>query len=183
MPSGPRPIAPPRGRPITSRLLNQVVDALAQRIMLPDGGQVRRVANNLVIRQAEPRKIGGRGFTALIAAAAPLAGASNRWTYGWQEGRTRGDGFEILAGGRSGTVGTNYALNLAELYHNSTYAWGVDTTGADYPPGFAAKPVGGGGTGGGVVNPRVVWMHKLTDLDGSVRYWFEATGSHDGTCE
>jgi len=115
--------------------------------------------------------------------------APNRWKYAWQEVTMNGDVAVVLAGARSGTTSgvitetdLGYAVNLAEIGHTATYAWGVDVTATDYPARFAPKPVGGGGTDDThkyVVVTEMIWM---ADDNGVQRLYFYATGSHDGEC-
>lgn len=106
-------------------------------------------------------------------------GTSHRWKYEWTQVEWSGDTVATVSGGLSGTTGSNYAVNGAEAFHTSTYAWGVDVTGTDYPASFAAKPIGGGGTTGthkyDVVVP--AWLPP-----GTVAPRFSLMGSHDGNC-
>ncbi len=108
---------------------------------------------------------------------------SNQWKYAWTEVELSGNSTGDKTGGRSGTTTVDYALNLNEVNHTSIYAWGVDTNGDDYPEEFDARPIGGGGTSDTHKYDVVVLMKIVTDTNGDTRYVFEATGSHDGTCE
>jgi len=120
-------------------------------------------------------------FAAEITGSASLA--TNRWKYAWTEKEFDGDGLATLTGGRSGTTSTDYAVNIAETNHTSTYAWGVDTTGDDYPDGFVPQPVGGAGTSAAHAYNVPVWMREEIDLNGNRRFYFYAIGGHDGTCD
>lgn len=123
----------------------------------------------------------GKPILARITGNASLA--TNRWKYAWTEVRLDGDDVVDVTNGRSGTTETDYAINLAEIQHTSTYAWGVDITADDYPDGFAPRPVGGGGADDTHKTDEVVEIHQRTDANGDRKYYFRAIGSHDGSCE
>lgn len=120
-------------------------------------------------------------FLAKITGSASLA--TNRWKYAWTEQQLSGDLVTDKTNGRSGTTTTDYAINLAECYHTSTYAWTVDTTGTDYPAGFVPQPVGGGGASASHRYDVAVVMYQIPDVNGTKKYvFFAGAGGHDGTC-
>lgn len=168
----------------------------------------RVVRAMLAVERAELKKATHRGnrrnvfnpakaaqfFPALITGNAVLASASvavgggsvvtveYRWKYAWDEAEFSGDTATVKSGGRSGTTTTDYAVNMAEMFHTGTYSWGVDITSSDYPTGSRPRPIGGGGTANTHRYNVVVWMEQRTDVNGDVRYYFHASGSHDGAC-
>ena len=129
---------------------------------------------------------GLNAFPALITGNASLA--TNRWKYAFNEVLlTNTDTTRDLDGdyGRSGTTTSGYAINLAEMNHTSTYAWGIDTTGTDYPAGFAARPIGGAGANNDHKYDVAVIMYETLAFNGDGQrtvYFFDLMGSHDGTC-
>lgn len=146
----------------------------------PDGAVIRPVGS----RRGKTPVRDVTEFDAIITGSTSYA--TNRWAYAWSEAYDDGGELVVLSaseGGRSGTTSTDYALNTAEMFHTSTYAWGVDTTGTDYPAGFAPRPVGGGGTTSTHKYNVGVRMRQLTDPDGNTIYRFTGWGSHDGTCD
>ena len=123
----------------------------------------------------------GNKFLAKITGNASLA--TNRWKYAWSEVALGASDLDTsVTGGRSGTTSSDYAVNTHEMYHTSTYAWGVHLTGTDYPSGFAARPIGGGGTADTHRYNVVVEMSERVDSSGNIKYTFQSFGSHDGTC-
>jgi len=120
-------------------------------------------------------------FLAKLTGSASLA--TNRWKYAWTEVRRDADLVSAVTDGRSGTTTTDYAVNLAEMYHTATYAWGVDVTSDDYTAAaFVVQPVGGGGETAAHRYDVVVEMEQVTDTNGDIKYQFHAFGSHDGAC-
>lgn len=104
---------------------------------------------------------------------------TDRWYYTWTEVRLSSNTVTAVSGGRSGTQ----ALNLAEVFHDNGYAFGVDKNGLNYPGGFVPQPLGGAGTTATHQYDVVVPMHEVYDTDGEVRYvFFAGSGSHDGEC-
>jgi hypothetical protein len=125
---------------------------------------------------------GGGAFPAKITDS-ELLGSGPRRKYAWTELEFDGDDVPVKDGGRSGTTSTGYALNLAERFHTSQYAFGVDKDGGDYPAGMDERPIGGAGTSDTHKYDVPVWMREVTDVNGDKRYWFYSWGSHDGVCE
>lgn len=119
-------------------------------------------------------------FLAKITDSASLA--DSRFKYAWIESLMDGDLVANRVDGRSGTTGTNYAVNLAEMYHTAIFAWGVDLSGTDYPAGFGARPIGGAGDDDTHKYDVVVEMTQLIDKNGDKKYYFTLMGSHDGVC-
>lgn len=115
-------------------------------------------------------------FWAKITGSLAMDGASNRWQYAWSEQVRTATGWETPAGGRSGTTEEGFALNSVEANNDGAgvQGHGVDIDGADYPAGFALKPIRG---------EPVRRMWQEIDTDGNVCYSFEATNTDDGTCE
>ncbi len=148
----------------------------------------------LVVHDAESRARGAGGgpprerptipnekFLARITGSASLA--TNRWKYAWTEVLMTADLTTTRVGGRTGTTGTNYATNTAEMYHTSTYAWGVNTTNTNYQTAFDPMPIGGGGTSTTHKYDVVVEITQVIDTAGNKKYWFTLMGSHDGNCD
>ena len=131
-----------------------------------------------IVRLGAARRV---TFPAKITGNASLG--TNRWKYAWTEQEYVGDSVQNKPNGRSGTTGGDYAVNRLEMFHTSTYAWGVHTGGNDYPSGAAPRPVGGGGGDNTHKYDVVVEMEQVIDANGNTRYYFSATGSHDGTCD
>jgi hypothetical protein len=134
-------------------------------------------------KQRPQRQSRSSKIPAVITGSTAMSGESNRWKYAWSEIDPDGDGVSVKTDGRSGTTTDGYAVNLAEVYHTSTYAWGVDVTGTDYQSNFSAMPVGGGGTSTTHKYNVPVEITHWIDSEGVDRYYFFATGSHDGTCD
>lgn len=171
------------GPPNLVERLNELIDrANEMRTITGDGRYilVNHVGGNVGIRWNGPPIITGDEFDAVITGNASLA--TNRWKYAWSEVRRDGDVWSTFSEGRSGTTTTDYAVNMLEVYHTATYAWGVDVTGADYPAGMAPRPVGGGGAANTHRYNVVVRMRRVIDVSGVAKYQFSAPGSHDGTC-
>ena len=118
-------------------------------------------------------------FLAKITGSASLS--TNRWKYAWTEVTMSGDDVTDKTNGRSGTTSDGYAINLAEINHTSTYAFGIDTTSSDYP-NFEPRPIGGAGTDNTHKYDVIVEMTARPDGSGGVKYTFYSMGSHDGTC-
>lgn len=121
-------------------------------------------------------------FPAKITGSATL-GSGPRFKYAWSELEFDGDDVNVKSGGRAGTTSVDYALNMAEVFHTTQYAFGIDKDGADYPAGMAERPVGGAGDDNTHQYDVPVWMRAVTDVNGDTRYWFYSWGSHDGSCE
>ena len=120
-------------------------------------------------------------FLAEITGNASLA--TNRWKYAWREVILDGDDVATVTGGRSGTSSANYAINLIELKHTATYAWGVDITASGYAgTSFAPRPIGGGGADNSHRYNVTVPMLQSYDKNGDVKYAFSLMGTHDGSC-
>jgi hypothetical protein len=100
-------------------------------------------------------------------------GFAVQWKYKLDEVRFDGTGYEIVTGGRTCDGATDFALNAAELTHpGSDIIFGVDVTGADYPPGFKPIPLAG-----------VVRVRVERDKNGAKLRLFDRQGTHDGTCK
>jgi len=118
---------------------------------------------------------------------ASLGATGARWKYAWELITLDGDDDSLITGdlARSGTTGSDYALNITEL-NNVTQGTGtqgnsVDDSGADYPSSFSIKPVGGGS--GGTPDIQVpVFMRVQRDVNGNRRYVFEYQNADDGSC-
>ena len=113
---------------------------------------------------------------AKITGSSLISGESWRWKYAWSEYTLSGDTFAAKSGGLSGTYArsaTTYALNTAEAFNSASFASpGVDLTGADYPPGFEPQPI----------TDAIVLMFLIRDSTNKLRYLFNMTNAHDGTC-
>lgn len=144
--------------------------------------QVEGTSANTVPGAAFRPPIPAETFLAKITGNASLA--TNRWKYAWTEVLMTADLVTTRVGGRSGTTTTDYATNTAEMYHTSTYAWGVDVTGTDYDAtaSFAPRPIGGGGTADTHRYDVIVEITQVIDTAGNKKYWFTMMGSHDGAC-
>lgn len=164
LPTGQRPVVL---SPATARKLSQIISDY-------DRGLLKhRTQRPSRTRPAAP-------ILAKITGSASLA--TNRWKYAWTEVQIDGDSVTNRPNGRSGTTTTDYAINLAEMFHTVRYAWGVDMDGADYPDGAIAQPIGGGGATAAHRYDVVVWIWAITDTNGDRKFVFSAQGSHDGSC-
>lgn len=143
---------------------------------VPDGGGLPRRG---ILNPVPAEK-----FLAKITGNAALAATDFRWKYAWTEVLMTADLVTTRVGGRTGTTTTDYATNTAEMYHTSTYAWGVDITGTDYDAttSFAPRPIGGGGAADTHRYDVVVELTQVIDTAGNKKYWFTLMGSHDGAC-
>ena len=160
----------------------------------PSDATITRIRRSVRFTEQFPRSLigpslrarGGRALTpflARITGNAAISGADYRWKYAWTEVEIDGDDVSDVADGRSGTTGADYAINLEEINHTSTYAWGVDVTADDYPGGFAPRPVGGGGSDDTHRYDRIVEMvPRVNTATGDIKYTFRAFGGHDGAC-
>lgn len=115
-----------------------------------------------------------------------IAGANYRWKYNITMVEitpvfTSGVLSDITVADVSPTA-QGIAVNLAEWTHSSTVAFGVNTSLADYPAGFAPRPVGASGASDTHVTDEIVQVYKMTGSAGEVGYWFNKHWSHDGTC-
>ena len=153
--------------------------------------ETQRIVNGIRRVESMPlaRAPGARGegrmphiemFLAKITGNASLA--TNRFKYAWTEVLLNGDAVATRTGGRSGTTSAGYAINLAEIDNDSSYAAGVALGGTDYPAGFDVKPIGGGGTDATHRTDVVVPLFQITDINGTTKYVFSLQNSHDGTC-
>lgn len=96
------------------------------------------------------------------------------WRYDWETYEIKADGSTgVYAPTRSSASEGDRAYNLAEVDHNGVKVWGVVINAEPYPEGF--RPIS--------VLGRMVWMCEDQDSDGNRLYWFDAMGSHDGTCD
>ena len=166
------------------RILRAMRKAIGLRSDVSSHGPGGSTVSNYAKKKQYPMLSTGT-FLAKITGNASLT--DNRWKYAWTEVVLSADLIVDKTDGRSGTTTVDYALNLSEMYHTATYAWGVDVTGDDYPAGFGVRPVGGGGAATThrydvIVEMRVV-TDTATDADPTTRYVFSAMGSHDGTCD
>lgn len=147
-------------------------------------GAAQRLANAIRAIEGAPRDTagqpsgrlggGGREFWAEIGDSASIS--DNRWKYAWVEQRRTATGFEELPDGRSGTTTTGYAINAAEA-NNATggiQGNGIDHDDADYPSGFALKPIRG-------TPVRRMYVDFLED--GTAVYTFEASNAEQGPCD
>lgn len=134
-------------------------------------------------------------YLATITGSALLTGYEARWKYAHNPVKftsdTATEAITRSSDPRAGTTADEggYAINIRELAHiaepgagTAWYVWGVDAHGDDYPDGFAPRPVGGGGDSGTHKVDQVVTMHIARDASGNTIKWFDAMGSHDGTC-
>lgn len=118
-----------------------------------------------------------------IGGGSSIADVEYKWKYAWSEVERASAGtYAAVSGGRSGTTSSGYAINFAEDGNTSQYVWGVDVTGASYPLGFRPRPVGGGGTANTHRVDQIVEMHVGRNTDGTIFFWFDRIGSHDGDC-
>ena len=127
-------------------------------------------------------------FMARITGWATLGATGARWKYAWELITLDGDDDSLITGdlARSGTTGSDYALNITELNNvtqgSGTQGNSVDDSAADYSgTGFSIQPVGGG-SGGTPDNQVPVVMHVLRDANGNRRYVFEYQNADDGAC-
>lgn len=128
---------------------------------------------------------------AKITAVAAMSGSDSRFVYTVTQvtlsvtasgGTPTAVSSTAVTGGFSGAK----ALNLAEWLNASStgIAFGVDRAGADYPAGFAPRPVSGGGTGNTHQQDVIVEITgSVIASDGSTIYLFDRQGAHDGTCD
>lgn len=120
-------------------------------------------------------------FHALITGHASLA--TNRWKYAWSEAEWNGDDLQVKSGGRSGTTGGSYAVNRAENYHGSQYAYGVDMNLTSYSDtGFAPRPVGAMGSTNTHDKDIPATIHVEKDVNGDTVHWFDLIWAHQGSC-
>lgn len=137
----------------------------------PDGRFLAKITGHAVLASRNIAIAGGGAVAVEI-----------RWVYAWVEVQRDGDGVSVVSGGRSGTTGTNGAINILEINH-ADVVWGVDLTGSNYPLGFRPRPIGGGGSDNTHKQDIIVEMIEAgADGSGVPRYTFEAIGSHDGSC-
>ncbi|MAB57539.1 MAG: hypothetical protein CL524_08315 [Aequorivita sp.] len=78
----------------------------------------------------------------------------------------------------SDEIVSGIAINLAEQGNVATYesegiVFGVNVKGEIYPAGFTPKGANVGD---------VVWLHKTVSMDGSIVFFFDRQGTHDGNC-
>lgn len=148
----------------------------------PNGATVNPIRQ----RRRPGKKRRSPWFDAIVTGNAAMDGADYRWQYAWSEVYHDGTGMAVLEpadGGRYGTTTVDFALNYLEMYHTSTYAWGVDVTGTDYPSSFAPRPVGGAGTDDDHKYNVPVRMRQVKGEGGIVYYRFRLMWGHDGECE
>lgn len=158
----------------------------ADRVLLevPDRDTMRYVA---LPSESFLVKITGNAYLArasiAIGGGSSVSDVEYKWKYAWSEVERASAGtYAAVSGGRSGTTSSSYAINFAEEGNTSQYVWGVDVTGESYPLGFRPRPVGGGGTANTHRVDQIVEMHVGRNTDGTIFFWFDRIGSHDGDC-
>lgn len=113
-------------------------------------------------------------YKAVITASAIDPAAPDRYLYGHAElkkAAAGASGWTTLAGGRSGTIGSDPARNWAEGLYGEYLASGVKKSGL--PGTFKQPPI--------PVNS-VVTMEIHQNPDGTPEYWFERGAVPDGEC-
>jgi len=122
-----------------------------------------------------------------------------RWKYSWSEieflslqesYRHNWQGTRVKPGGLTGTTdGNDYALNTNEMHHanepGSSVEWslsGINAHGADYPDGFAVRPIGGSGTSNDHKVDYEVFLFQMPLSNGKIQWMFTERNSHDGVC-
>lgn len=132
-----------------------------------------KITGNASLRTSSIEVAGGSAVSVEVA-----------WKYSWTEVIDNGDGtYTDKTGGRTGTTGTDYALNTVENGNSGNYVWGVDVSNADYPDGYLPRPIGGGGTANTHRTSPVVELTRRAKSDGTRFYTFQLMGSHDGECD
>lgn len=114
----------------------------------------------------------GGGFWAQITANYSVG--NNIWNYSWVEQERIADGWQDLAGGRTGTANTSTAAyNSIEANNNGAGMEGNSIDVDNLADGFDLQPVQG--------DP-VVWMRE-DDVAGTTAYSFSYENAVDGECE
>lgn len=178
------------GDPIMASWLNRAKNAPPREIRGGVGINVLRVGQDLIIESIrQPRSVGtaNQRFLAQITATDAMGSSDSRWVYTIEEvtlsitassGVPSAVSTTTLSGGRTGK-----AINLAEIRNGLSIAFGISRGGDDYPGGFAPRPITGAGTTNAHMNNQVVEiLGAAIASDGSVVYYFDRQGQHDGDC-
>jgi hypothetical protein len=126
-----------------------------------------KITGNAALRTSNSITIGGGSATTCTI----------HWKYAWEEVIEKADGTtETLTGGRTGTTGTNFALNEGETGNlaDGTNVGGIDITGDSYPQGFLPQPV---------PNGTVVRLTRKVDGETTFYAFAAILTTHDGDCE
>jgi len=148
-----------------------------------------------LVRLGDQREVTYRaritGHATLDSGSATVGGGPSvtvayKWKYSFTEVERSGDGFSDVSGGRTGTTGSGYAINLREANHTARYSWSRDIENSDYSANDRPMPIGAAGTGPATfahAYDDIVEITETVDTLGNVVRHFSAFGSHDGECE
>ena len=145
---------------------------------------LRRAVTNFPVRWGRKRMREPGRFIGVITASVVQSNYEARWDYTVRRCTATAAGWSVASGSAALT-----ATNRRELSHDSEpspatpwYVWGVDVHGPAYPSTFYPQPVGGGGLSAAHRTDVYVEIEIVIEPDGTVRYEFDAMGSHDGDC-
>jgi len=205
------PLQPFRqGDRVTARRLNQIVSRVnpITHISTVGNSSIHTSSTSTAINTQHrpiiptaPSADVGTTFPAAIISSTALivrnTTYTTRWAYGWQQvdllavsaSTSGGHMYRGTTGGMSGTTTSNFAVNLNELNHGNDpgggaawYLSGINANGANYPDGFALRPIGGGGTTATHKAIVMVMMFRITANNGTEQFYFDKVNSHDGIC-